>query len=127
MHITHRTPSLRRMWDAPALTPTRPAPPVPTRGQHSPQAAGDTSQLEEASFFRAQTTMPQHEHAYQRSPGAGGSAQTIVRRGWANVKDEGLRSWIWNKRWLVLKETCLLAFKNDVRTLSLRFGLQAVC
>ncbi|KAH8915532.1 Pkinase-domain-containing protein [Atractiella rhizophila] len=25
---------------------------------------------------------------------------TIVRRGWVNIKEDGLRSWIWSKKWL---------------------------
>ena len=37
----------------------------------------------------------------------------ILRRGFVNVKEEGLRSWIWSKRWLVLREQHLSIHKND--------------
>lgn len=43
-----------------------------------------------------------------------GSAQTIVRRGFVTVKEEGLRSWIWSKRWSILREQSLQFFKNEV-------------
>ncbi|KAH8929375.1 Pkinase-domain-containing protein [Atractiella rhizophila] len=38
---------------------------------------------------------------------------TIVRRGWVSIKEDGLRSWIWSKKWLVLKEQTLYIHKSD--------------
>lgn len=82
-----------------ALTPSRPAPPVP--GRDSP------------SFAPQQVAFGSSPFAV---PGAGaGSAQTIVRRGWVGVKEDGLRAWIWSKRWLVLREQTLNFYKNEVR------------
>lgn len=51
-------------------------------------------------------------------PGAAGPT-TVVRKGYVSVKEDGLRSWIWSKRWLVLRESTLLFHKNDVRMLYL--------
>ncbi|KNZ49591.1 STE/STE20/PAKA protein kinase [Puccinia sorghi] len=39
---------------------------------------------------------------------------TIVRRGFAKLKEDGLRSWIWSQRWLILREQTLTFHKNEV-------------
>lgn len=41
----------------------------------------------------------------------------MIRTGHANVKEEGLRSFLWSKRWLVLGGTDLQIFKNEVSSL----------
>lgn len=38
---------------------------------------------------------------------------TIVRRGFAKLKEDGLRSWIWSQRWLILREQTLTFHKNE--------------
>lgn len=43
------------------------------------------------------------------SSGGGG----IVRKGWVSVKEDGIRSWIWSKRWLALREQTLTFHKNE--------------
>lgn len=50
------------------------------------------------------------------SGGAMGSPgpATIVRRGWVTVKEDGLRAWLWSKRWLVLREHTLSFYKSEV-------------
>lgn len=51
-------------------------------------------------------------------PGAatagGGAAGGIVRKGYVSVKEDGIRSWIWSKRWLALREQTLTFHKNEV-------------
>ena len=37
----------------------------------------------------------------------------VVRKGYVSTKEDGIRSWIWSKRWLVLRETTLLFYKNE--------------
>ncbi|UZJ54217.1 hypothetical protein CBS101457_003537 [Exobasidium rhododendri] len=44
------------------------------------------------------------------SPGGGGG---IVRKGYVSVKEDGIRSWIWSKRWLALREQTLTLHKNE--------------
>ncbi|KAJ3319664.1 Protein kinase [Boothiomyces sp. JEL0866] len=37
----------------------------------------------------------------------------VVRQGYVKVKEEGLRSFLWTKRWIVLKEHILTVYKNE--------------
>jgi hypothetical protein len=37
-----------------------------------------------------------------------------VRKGYVSVKEDGIRSWIWSKRWLALREQTLTFHKNEV-------------
>lgn len=39
----------------------------------------------------------------------------VVKRGWAQIKEEGLRSFIWSKRWLLLREQTLTFHRNEVK------------
>ncbi|WFD19683.1 non-specific serine/threonine protein kinase [Malassezia caprae] len=80
------------------LTPSRPAPVPPAFPTHmGPGASYD---------------------AMSRSPmvskfSGSASPASIVRKGYVSVKEDGLRSWIWSKKWLVLRESTLLFHKND--------------
>ena len=38
----------------------------------------------------------------------------MVKRGYASVKEDGIRSWIWSKRWLLLREQTLTFHRNEV-------------
>lgn len=46
------------------------------------------------------------------SPSSGNSGG-IVRKGYVSVKEDGIRSWIWSKRWLALREQTLTFHKNE--------------
>lgn len=46
--------------------------------------------------------------------GGGGGSGGIIRRGYVSVKEDGLRSWIWAKKWLALREQSLTFHKNEV-------------
>lgn len=114
---------------APSLLPQRPAPPVPV--QRSTSTASNQLQQQHqqpppsASLYQQQSystpissNNPSPNSSSYTLQGTGaGSAQTIVKRGWINVKEDGLRAWIWSKRWLVLREQTLSFYKNDVRHL----------
>jgi hypothetical protein len=39
----------------------------------------------------------------------------VVKRGYVSVKEEGLRSFLWPKKWLILREQTLSFHKNEVR------------
>ena len=39
----------------------------------------------------------------------------VVKRGYCSVKEDGLRSFIWSKRWMLLREQTLTFHKNEVR------------
>lgn len=96
-----------------SLTPTRPAPSAP--GRNGPTGYG--------SSFSAGTSSPSGSYT-----GIGGSpnrasesitSAQVVRAGIVSVKEDGLVSWLWRPKWLVLKEDILLIHKNEVRTLPL--------
>lgn len=46
--------------------------------------------------------------------GSSDVSSAIIRMGAANMKEEGLRSFLWSKRWLVLSVSELQIFKNEV-------------
>lgn len=48
------------------------------------------------------------------SSGTSGGSGGVVRKGYVSVKEDGLRSWIWSKRWLALREQTLTFHKNEV-------------
>lgn len=114
---------------APSLTPSRPAPPIPVQRSEAgapPSRAGGGGGPAPGGVYGS-TTSPYASNSLlspSSSPSAGsyalpgtgaGSAQTIVRRGWISVKEDGLRAWIWSKRWLILREQTLSFYKNEVR------------
>ena len=88
-----------------ALLPSRPAPPVPGPRPDLSSAFPPPS----GSFSGSPSSAP-----FSLAGTGAGSAQTIVRRGWINVKEDGLRAWIWGKRWVVLREQTLNFYKNEV-------------
>ncbi|ORY85997.1 kinase-like domain-containing protein [Leucosporidium creatinivorum] len=101
----------------PSLTPSRPAPPVP--GQHSGSAASPSLSQAPSTFSSPQPSFDSSSAsgtAYNLAGTGAGSAQTIVKRGWVSVKEDGLRAWIWSKRWLILREQTLSFYKNEAST-----------
>ncbi|KPV71854.1 uncharacterized protein RHOBADRAFT_48994, partial [Rhodotorula graminis WP1] len=103
---------LTRNGAAPALTPSRPAPPVPFG-----RVAADTSLQPGTWTPPSSSAAPVLASDQHRSPPAGpqaARAQTIVRRGWVSAKEDGLRAWLWSKKWLVLREQSLALYKNEL-------------
>ena len=45
----------------------------------------------------------------------------VVRQGVVSIKEDGLVSWLWRPKWLVLKEQTLSILKSEVRDQSLCF------
>lgn len=41
----------------------------------------------------------------------------IIKDGYLSVKEEGLRAWIWSKRFCVLRDQALTFHRNEVRVL----------
>ena len=100
--------------EAPVLTPTRPAPPIPGSANRAPAPSPSNS----PGFYARNPTQTSGARSPQTaySGGAMGSPgpATIVRRGWVTVKEDGLRAWLWSKRWLVLREHSLNFYKSEV-------------
>ncbi|KAG5517979.1 hypothetical protein PMAC_000434 [Pneumocystis sp. 'macacae'] len=45
-------------------------------------------------------------------------SKSILKIGWASVKEDSIKSWIWTKKYLVLKEKALYILKNESLTSS---------
>ena len=119
------------MQDMYGFAPARPAPGPPPgvaaadsyrsggrhAGSNSPydrSAASSSSPLTGMAAFTAplsSTLVP--ASAPPPHPGTLKPSASVVRSGYLSVKEDGLRSWIWSKKWLVLRETSLLFHKND--------------
>ncbi|PWN47888.1 Pkinase-domain-containing protein [Violaceomyces palustris] len=115
-----------------SLTPSRPAPPVPTSNKHSDpflpplsayqsnSSAGSTGLGAGGGSYTGPlrpagpgATASSSSGWQQAGPGATSGGSSIVRKGYVSVKEEGIRSWIWSKRWLALREQTLTFHKNE--------------
>ncbi|KAG0143789.1 hypothetical protein CROQUDRAFT_660765 [Cronartium quercuum f. sp. fusiforme G11] len=105
-----------------SLTPSRPAPPAPASQNVDPEyssryasgssnTSGPPSGYVPAPGFHSNTASMIGSSPFPVNPPANQS--TIVRRGFAKLKEDGLRSWIWSQRWLILREQTLTFHKNE--------------
>ncbi|KAI0799773.1 p21 activated kinase [Irpex lacteus] len=105
---------------AASLTPSRPAPAAPiNRDVHNVLASsGYTS-------FSVGPSSPASSSYSGAYTGVGGSpdrssenmsASNIVRCGVVSIKEDGLVSWLWRPKWLVLKEQTLSIHKSENST-----------
>ncbi|WVQ83980.1 hypothetical protein IAT38_006125 [Cryptococcus sp. DSM 104549] len=103
-----------------SLTPSRPAPTPPgknTGRPGQPTTSLGTVQSTNRSNFSSTSyassfpvIMPAEAAGLSR---ANNARNVTVRMGPASVKEEGLRAFMWSKRWLVLGGTELSLFKNE--------------
>ena len=93
-----------------SLTPSRPAPAAPIRRGNDIQNVLASSGY--ASSFSVGTSSPSGSSYAASYSGIGGSpnrqsdmlsSHNIVRCGTVTVKEDGLVSWLWRPKWLVLK------------------------
>jgi serine/threonine-protein kinase CLA4 len=110
---------------ATSLTPTRPAPAAPNRDVQNVLAS--------SGYTSFSMGPPSPSGSYSSSyTGVGGSpdrssdsmSSTIVRSGVVSIKEDGLVSWLWRPKWLILKETTLSIHKSEVRGFCLLFFLK---
>lgn len=103
-----------------SLTPSRPAPAAP--GKRDYQNALASSGY--GSSFTVGTSSPSGSSYAASYSGIGGSPNRIsdslqsshvVRCGIVSIKEDGLVSWLWRPKWLVLKEQTLSIHKSEVR------------
>nr|ACB38299.1 p21-activated protein kinase [Rhodotorula toruloides] len=91
-----------------------PAPPVPPSASRAPAgyapfaaSQGPKSLASStANLARPQTASPVASSVRARRRQSCG-------RGWVSVKEDGLRAWLWSKKWLVLREQSLSFYKNE--------------
>ena len=98
---------------AASLTPSRPAPAAPGRNGQSGYG----------SSFAVGTSSPSGSSYAASYSGIGGSPNRlfdtpsnseVVRAGTVNVKEDGLVSFLWRPKWLILKDTSLSIHKSEV-------------
>ncbi|KAL6308798.1 kinase-like domain-containing protein [Sparassis latifolia] len=105
---------------ATSLTPSRPAPAAPIRRgtdiQNVLAASGYTSS------FSVGTSSPSGSSYASSYSGIGGSPNrnsdmsshsNTVRVGYVSIKEDGVISWLWRPKWLILKEQTLTIHKNE--------------
>ena len=104
---------------AASLTPSRPAPAAPMRRDVGSALANSGY----GSSFSVGTSSPAGSSYASSYTGIGGSpnrnsdmpnGSNIVRCGTVIVKEDGLVSFLWRPKWLVLKESTLSIHKNEV-------------
>ncbi|WFD00497.1 non-specific serine/threonine protein kinase [Malassezia yamatoensis] len=122
MSYTYRDPN-----DPYGLAPSRPAPAPPSFGRRPSGAAATIATTHRTSSDTFKEGDPPGTPNFSPHLGStsgslypspssspsNGNAVSIARKGTVSVKEDGLRSWIWSKRWLVLRETTLLFYKNE--------------
>lgn len=106
---------------ATSLTPSRPAPAAPVRRGNDIGNALSSSGY--ASSFSVGASSPSGSSYTGSYSGIGGSPNrgsdtysnsNVVRSGIVSVKEDGIVSWLWRPKWLVLKEQTLSIHKNEV-------------
>jgi protein-serine/threonine kinase len=126
-------------YHAASLTPSRPAPQAPQRRADTGTTYGSNSTLAAlgySSSFNLTPASPGSSYTFPYS-GIGGTPargqdlatdSQVVRLGWVSMKDDsfGFGNWIFQRKWLVLKEASLSIHKNEVshRTCMLNSSVQ---
>lgn len=102
-----------------SLTPSRPAPAAPLKRGDIQNVLANSGYGSSFSVGSSSTS------SYASYTGIGGSPNRssdgimgshIVRSGLISVKEDGLVSWLWRPKWLILKEQTLSIHKNEVST-----------
>ena len=105
---------------AASLTPSRPAPAAPMRRGDIQTVLASSGY---GSSFSVGTSSPSGSSYASSYSGIGGSpnrntdmisSSHIVRSGLVAIKEDGIVSWLWRPKWLVLKEQTLSIHKNEV-------------
>lgn len=118
-----------------SLTPSRPAPPVPggaggSRMMQQSRSTSESSSRSNPNFSSSSyaSSFPILNPASALNPGAHvhEGRKTVIRTGHANMKEEGIRSFMWPRKWLVLGGTDLQIYKNEVSTIT-TFWRKGVC
>nr|AAV28796.1 STE20p [Cryptococcus gattii] len=103
---------------SPSLTPSRPAPVPPRRAAGTaPHTIGvtDTAAAPQSNFSSTSYS-PSFSYtnpSIQSTKIADTTRSRTIRSGAASIKEEGLRAFMWSKRWLVLGSAELRIYKNE--------------
>jgi protein-serine/threonine kinase len=111
---------------AASLTPSRPAPPAPPN--EGKTLYSTNTALANAGYSNTFTFTPASpsgsSYAFPYS-GIGGTPNRgpndylnnsqVIRSGGVSMKEDGFGNWLWQRKWLVLKEQSLAIHKSEVR------------
>ncbi|KAE8540331.1 hypothetical protein D1P53_003276 [Cryptococcus gattii VGV] len=103
---------------SPSLTPSRPAPVPPRRAAGTaPHTIGvtDTAAAPQSNFSSTSysPSFSYTNSSIQSTKIADTTRSRTIRSGAASIKEEGLRAFMWSKRWLVLGSAELRIYKNE--------------
>ncbi|ODO03105.1 hypothetical protein I350_05950 [Cryptococcus amylolentus CBS 6273] len=101
-----------------SLTPSRPAPAPPVRGRNIFVTANDDASR--VPISRSNFSSTSYAASFPSISQANVPIRTVqktrdspVRSGPASIKEEGLRAFLWSKRWLTLRQSDLSVYKNE--------------
>lgn len=105
---------------SPSLTPSRPAPVPPRRAAVTAPSIVRVTDGAAApqSNFSSTSYSPSFSYtnsSIQSTKLVDTTRSRTIRSGAASIKEEGLRAFMWSKRWLVLGSAELRIYKNEVR------------
>jgi len=113
-------------YHAASLTPSRPAPQAPQRRADTTPSYGSNSTLATLGYSSSYKLTPSSpsgsSYAFPYS-GIGGSPNRgpdtivdsqVVRSGSVSMKDDSFGNWIFQRKWLILKEATLTIQKSEV-------------
>ena len=114
---------------AASLTPSRPAPQAPSRrgtehSEYSTNSSPGGYNTSLSSFTPSSPSASPYAFPYS---GIGGSPNRgvddalnsqIVRSGVVSMKEDSFANWLFQRKWLVLREQTLSIHKNEVRSLT---------
>lgn len=112
---------------ATSLTPSRPAPAAPVRQNNVQNVLANSGY---GSSFSVGTSSPSSSVYRADYTGIGGSpnrnsdmvsSSHVVRSGVVAIKEDGIVSWLWRPKWLVLKEQTLSIHKSEVSVFTTAF------
>ncbi|TYJ52424.1 hypothetical protein B9479_006965 [Cryptococcus floricola] len=101
-----------------SLTPSRPAPAPPVRGRNISVTANDDASR--VPISRSNFSSTSYAASFPSISQANVPIRTVqrqrdspIRTGPASIKEEGLRAFLWSKRWLTLRQSDLSVYKNE--------------
>jgi hypothetical protein len=111
---------------ATSLTPSRPAPQAPSRRgtEHSDFSTNSSSTggyNNSLSFTPSSPSASPYAFPYSGiggSPNRGSDDAQIVRSGIVSMKEDSFANWLFQRKWLVLREQTLSIHKNEVYRLA---------
>lgn len=108
-----------------SLTPSRPAPQAPQRRNEPTQLYSSNNQFSSSGYNPSFTSnySPATSNFSNNYTGIGGmpnrgpsdpaNGNDVVRNGPVSMKEDGFGNWLWQRKWLILREQALTVHKNE--------------